>query len=363
MPFSFGVSNSKTSGTQDGTDTTSGTTDFNQTGTSDTTNAGTSNLAGTSALTGAQASNLASNSTTTANLPDWISQMAQGAGAGATALAGDNPASYVAGANPLLQTAANSAADLNGTPWGYDAATDVTRGVAQDGTPNIAGNLDSFMSPYISKVYNSTAADLDHQAGLTRAQQSLDLAGSGAFGGSGAALTQAATEGELQRARASSLSGILNQGYDTALQGATAQAGLQQQQQQQQLSAAAQLAGIANDYGANTRANIATQDNAAAPIQTIQQAQAQAPLALQSWLASIFPNLDPSIFAGSTTTGGQTGDTTTAQNATNNQVGSTTGTSNTATTQAGVENQNSVENQNLNTTGNTTGLSFGFKGG
>ena len=171
---------------------------------------------------------------------------------------------------------AANATSLSGLPWDYDAAADLTGAVANSDTPSIAGNIGQFMNPYLKQVVGATSADLDASDGRVRAQQALDLAGSGAFGGSGAALTQSATEGELARARATTLGNLRAQGYAQALGGATSQAQLQQQQQTQRLAAAGQLAGIAGNYDANQRANIASQTATGDDLRNVAQQQAQA---------------------------------------------------------------------------------------
>lgn len=247
------------------------------------------------------------NFNTTPTNPQWVTDAAKGIYGGGQTLAKADPASYVAGPNDLLTQAGAGASSLTSSPWNYDAAADLTRGVANTGAPDISSMIGKFMSPYLSSVVDATGADLDHQAGLTRAQDDLTLAGSGAFGGSGAALTKAATEGELARTRATTLSGLRNQGYAEALAGATSQAGLQQQQQQQKLASAAQLAGISSQSAADNRANVAAQDAAAAPLQAIAQSKATAPLDLQTWLASIFAGSQPGLFQGQTGTEDQTG--------------------------------------------------------
>src|SRR5204863_7838261 len=121
----------------------------------------------------------------------------------------------IAPADPLQTRAGESAAGLTGTPWNYDAAADLTRGAANTtwldpymsaDTPFASGGkaydyIDRYQNPFLHEVVDTSAADLDARAGQVRAQQSLDLAGSGAFGGSGAALTQSMSEGESARAR------------------------------------------------------------------------------------------------------------------------------------------------------------------
>jgi hypothetical protein len=248
-------------------------------------------------------SNAATHSTTTPNVPDWASSLTQNIAGQLGNLTGYDPQSLVAPANPLQQQAAANATNLSGTPWDYDAATDLTTGVAQADTPSISSNIGQFMNPYLKNVVGATSADLDASDAKVRAQQALNLAGSGAFGGSGAALTQSATEGELARARASSIGGLLSQGYSQALTGATAQAQLQQQQQAQRLAAAGQLATVADDYGANSRANVATQQSAGDDLRNITQAQDQAPVTSTQQVVAMLSGLPIGLFTGSTTDG------------------------------------------------------------
>lgn len=246
------------------------------------------------------------NKTTTPTNPDWVNFGAQDIFGHTQQLGGANPTDYVAGPTPLLTTAANAAGDLSGTPWAYDAATDVTRGVANERSPQIASNIGKFMSPYLNDVVNATSNDLTANENQVRAQQALDIARSGAFGGSGAAITRGQTEGQLARARATTLSGLRDQGFTRALGGATSQAQIDQQTQAQRLAAGKQLSDIAGDYQGNLRQNIATQDAAASPIQAIQQAFAQAPLDLQAWLTSQFSGLPLALFHGQNETGTDT---------------------------------------------------------
>ena len=248
-------------------------------------------------------SNTTTNSTTTPNVPDWASSLTQNIAGQVGGLVGADPQSYVAPANALQQQAGANATNLSGTPWDYDAATDLTTGVAQDNTPSISSDIGQFMNPYLKDVVGATSADLDASDAKVRAQQALDLAASGAFGGSGAALTQSATEGELARARATSIGNLLSQGYSQALSGATSQAQLQQQQQAQQLAAAGQLANVADDYGVDQRANVATQQSAGDDLRNITQAQDQAPVTSTAQVVAMLSGLPINLFTGSTTDG------------------------------------------------------------
>lgn len=250
-------------------------------------------------------SNTTTNSTTTPNVPEWASNLTQNVAGRVGGLLDNNPQSLVAPANSLQNLAGANATNLSGLPWDYDAAAQLTGAVANSDTPSIAANIGQFMNPYLKQVVGATSADLDANEGKVRAQQALDLAGSGAFGGSGAALTQSATEGELARARATSIGNLLSQGYSQALGGAMSQAQLQQQQQAQRLAAAGQLAGIAGNYDANQRANIATQTAAGDDLRNITQQQDQAPVSSTAQIVAMLNGLPINLFTGQTTDGTQ----------------------------------------------------------
>lgn len=243
--------------------------------------------------------------TTAPTNPQWVQDAGKGIYAGAAQLAGFNPTSYVAGPTANLVDASTLAGQLGPQSQNYAEASGITRGVADAGTPSIAGNIDQFMDPYLKDVVDATGADLDHSDMIAR--QQADLSDPGAFGSSGMALTRSAMEDALSRGRATTLGGLRSQGYAQALQGAQAQAGLEQGASAQRLAAGGQIANIADAYGANDRANVASKVAAGTPLQAIDQAKASAPLDLQSWLASIFAGSQPGLFQGQTGTEDQTG--------------------------------------------------------
>ncbi|MEI7573684.1 MAG: hypothetical protein WCJ52_11240 [Phenylobacterium sp.] len=119
-----------------------------------------------------------------------------------------------------------------------------TSGPVLEGTgeaPQAASVLDrlsSYMTPFRDQVLAAAMDDYDAEAGRRRATQDLELAGQGAFGGSGAALTRSLTEGELARGRNSRLAGLLDQMFT---QGAGLASG-DADRRQQASTAAAQLA-------------------------------------------------------------------------------------------------------------------------
>lgn len=262
-----------------------------------------------------QTSNTTSNATQTPTNPLWVDQGVQGLAGQATGLAGQDPSSFVAGADPLQTQAGAAAAGLTGTPWNYDAALGITGGVANEASPDIASLMPKFQDPWTNQVVKSSLNDFDQNAGQTRAANQLALAGDSTFGGSGGAIQTSQSNDAIDRARATLDSGLRSQGFSTALQGATSQAGLDSQTQAQRLAAGGQMASIADAFGANQRANIGAQSDIGSILQQIAQQKAGAPINTLGSISSIFDGLPLSLEHGQTvngaTTGNQTGSSTT----------------------------------------------------
>jgi hypothetical protein len=284
-------------------------------------------------------SDTATHSTTTPILPSWATGVTQTAAGRVGDLFRLDPQSLIPGAHPLQQQAAEGAQALSGAPWNYEGALDLTRGAARtnwlDGymasDPLYASGgkaydyVDRYMNPYLHDVVDSTSADLDAHEGQVRAQQALDLAGAGAFGGSGAALTQSMTEGELSRARATTLSGLRSHAYDTALGAAAgdaeratqarianSQTFLQDRQQKvnfglegqrQQLAAAAQAAALSSQFADTQRQNLAAQAQLGDALRTVDQEQRQAPITTASQIVAMLQGLPLNLFRGEDTSG------------------------------------------------------------
>lgn len=282
---------------------------------------------------------------TTPIVPDWASSLTQNVAGRVGDLTRIDPQSLIAPTQPLQQAAANEAAGLTGLPWNADLAASLTKGAADTSwlsptlnatTPFASGGkaydwIGKYQDPYEQQVVDATASDLDANAGKVRAQQALDLAGAGAFGGSGAALTQSMTEGELARARATTLGNLRAQGFQTALTAAggdadratqariaNAQISLQDQQQkaalqfqaqQQQLQSANQLAGISNDYEADRRADIATQAQMGDTLRGIDQQKLSAPFTSTQQIVAMLSGLPIGLFTGQEQQGTQTSTT------------------------------------------------------
>lgn len=117
---------------------------------------------------------------------------------------------------------------------GYDAST---YGAAQVDPSGMAGTqaaqldparINALQDPYNAAVVDATMADFDERAGQVRAGQAANAA-RGAFGGSRYGISEAQTEGELSRARASTMGGLLSDGYRFSAGLAESDAGRRQQ--------------------------------------------------------------------------------------------------------------------------------------
>lgn len=199
--------------------------------------------------------------------------------------------SLVSGPNDGQNAAYNSLVGMltgGGIADQYNASTGVASGVANRSS--------DYASPFRDQVLNSATANWDDTAGKTRAQQSLALARNGAFGGSGAAITQSETEKELALGRSSEISGLLKDMFDKS-----SQYGLQSDALK--LQAGNQMASNASGF-ANTQAGLASGAfDIGEQLRQIQNEQAQAPLTLLDSLINMRGNLDLSKYLGQRETG------------------------------------------------------------
>jgi hypothetical protein len=193
-------------------------------------------------------------------------------------------------------------------------AASVANGVAGAAPASVSSHLAEFQNPYTNDVVNTTLAGYDQAAGRQRASDQLGLAGDATFGGSGGSILQAMDNQNLNMGRAQTEAQLRNQGFDTAMTGATSQAGLDSTAQAQRLAAAGVLSGNAAAQSAAQNQNVQTQSQIAQLLQQIDQAKAAAPISAAGSLASIYGNPAFGLLHGSTaagTTNGTTNGTTT----------------------------------------------------
>jgi hypothetical protein len=204
-----------------------------------------------------------SRTVTTPTRPDWVDAQAKGLNDALTDLGRADPAASVAPLSDLERRASEGAAGLGlgggwnagSTDWAnWGRPTAATGPAPAAAAPDLSGarlegrgevpqaasvldNLSAYMTPFRDQVLAAAMGDYDAESGRRRAAQDLEMAGQGAFGGSGAALTRSLTEGELARGRNSRLAGLLDQMF---AQGASLSAG-DADRRQQASTAAAQL--------------------------------------------------------------------------------------------------------------------------
>jgi len=298
--------------------------------------------------------------------PEWVTSGLEGLGGKIMGLANENPRKFVAGASPLQTRAFVDAAKLKTSPR-FNQAGDIFNQVAGAGAntyeaqgydaerydaerfnaSSLLEGLDKYMSPYTGDVVNTALADYDFGAGETRANQALDEARSGAFGGSGAAITRALTEDSLTRGRGALSAGLRDTAFTrgaglsatdagfrnqaaaanaaAANQAAAANAaaanqaaafraqaaneagrfnaGAMETALARQLSAGGALGSLGAQEGADTRANVALQGQMGAEQRAISQALAGAPISVLQALAGTYSGLPLNLLSGETTTG------------------------------------------------------------
>lgn len=100
-------------------------------------------------------------------------------------------------------------------------------------TMSVGDQAAAFFNPYQQNVVNAVQGQYDKLRAQAVNQGNMGLPG--AFGGSRMALAQGARLGELDQGQAQTISGLLSNGYQNALQQGTAYAEQQRQLQQQQL--------------------------------------------------------------------------------------------------------------------------------
>ena len=259
-------------------------------------------------------SQMTAQATTTPINPVWSSDLIQGLSGQTRALGQIDPQSLVAPASAQEVLGANRALALDGQAGLYEEAAARTRAAADMPAPQVQAaslleNLEAYANPYGRQVTDAAMADFDAEAGRVRAQQNLSLAGAGAFGGSGAALTRAQTEGELARARNTQLSGLLSdmfrtsatlsgQDADRRQQASMANAQFAADQAARRLQGAQALAAQAGARAQGQRDDIATQAAIGAQMRGIDQARRMAPFTALNAQADIAARLPLELFRG-----------------------------------------------------------------
>jgi hypothetical protein len=282
---------------------------------------------------------------TTPTNPEWVTAANQGYSNKIMDLGKMDPYSLVAGPTALQNQAVKAASNLGADTSKWDSLVNMaTPTIGQQSVTNttansasLLDNLKAYMSPYTNDVVRSTLAGFDQNAGMTQAQQALDLARSGAFGGSGAAITQSMTNQGLAMARAQQEAGLRDQAFNTGAnlsnmdanrfqeanilnaqmeaQAKALNANLAYQTQAQNAALALQGRGQTADMlmsgDANTRQNVQLQGVLGSDMRAIDQARLNAPIDLLKTQVAMNQAIPANLFRGETSDMNGTNTTTT----------------------------------------------------
>ena len=263
--------------------------------------------------------------------PQWVTDSVMGLNDKInTTFGGLDPTKMVAGPNPLQQQAATSAGSL-GTPSQFGEGSSMLRAGGNAGPSRVtaASSLDGlskFMNPFLKDVVDTSMADYDFGAGMTRAADQLAKAGDATFGGSGGAIQTALSNDALTRGRGSLSAGLRSDAFNTALGASEADANRRQSADiatgqfsenalQRQINAGNSIANIGGMEADNTRANIGTKAAVGGNLRDIQNEQNNAPINLLMQQIAAQTGLPLELFKGlmgsESMSGTQTGKSTT----------------------------------------------------
>jgi hypothetical protein len=217
--------------------------------------------------------------------------------------------------------AATNSASQEAQPY-YQAAAGLTAASANpvNASPLTTSSINQYLSPYLQDVVGSESQLLNQNNQQQQAGQLGTAISSGAFGGDRTGIAAANLEQQQNLSNANIYSGLLNQGYDTALSTAQQQQGVNlsaaQANRSALQSAGSQLAGIGSSAQTSGLQGASAQLGAGTLQQQTQQAQDTAlyqqflqqqsyPFQVDQFLANIAEGTG--ALSGSTTTTTQPG--------------------------------------------------------
>lgn len=112
--------------------------------------------------------------------------------------------------------------------------------------PLSAAEINAAMSPYTQNVIDATRGEFDHLRSMASKNADQQATQASAFGGSRHAIMEGARLGEVDRAQASTIAGLHQQGYGQALQLAEHNRQLRERQMQEPLFRAQQAINMMN---------------------------------------------------------------------------------------------------------------------
>lgn len=254
--------------------------------------------------------------TMTPTNPQWVTDSVQGLNTKIdTTFNGLDPTKIVAGPNPLQTQAGVSAGNLT-TPSQFGEGSNMIRAGGMGSPSRVSAassldGLDKFMNPFLKDVVDTSLADYDFGAGMTREQDKLAKANDITFGGSGGSIQTALSNDAITRGRGTLSAGLRSDGFNTALAASADDANRRQQADvtngqfsenalTRQINAGNSIAAIGGMEADNTRANISTQNVIGSTLRDIQNDQNRAPIDLLKEEAEVRNSLPLDLFKGMT---------------------------------------------------------------
>lgn len=217
-------------------------------------------------------------STTTPTNPSWVNEALQGYSQRVSDLGNKSGSDYVAPLSGNQNLAISGAANL-GQGGYFDQARGLLAGVGD-------------INHYLDKVVDSSLASYDDQAGRTRAANTAAAAKNNAFGGSRYGILEAQQQADSDLNRSKLESGLLSDAFNRSTQDKLAASGL--------------LGSLGTAYGADQRANIATQLQTGALAQDQDQRERTADITLAQILGELYGQGQYGLFQGQNTSGTST---------------------------------------------------------
>lgn len=240
--------------------------------------------------------------------PAWVDSGIQDVMGKVTDLGKLDPSSLIAGLSHGQQTAIGRANTAGIDPEWFNKTMNADAPQVQ--SASLLEGLDGYMNPFLQKVVDTSLGDFDQNAGATRAQQTLDIARQGAFGGSGAALTRSMTEDSLARARGSLDAGLRSEAFTTGANLSSQDAARRQQASEANASLTmqqrAQQAGLMFDKAADDRANTGLIGDLGNIEREVNQAKLGAPVSMAQTQAGLIGSLPLNLLHGETRDGTDT---------------------------------------------------------
>jgi hypothetical protein len=211
-----------------------------------------------------------------------------------------DPASFVAGADPLQTQAADivkrltsGGPDYGGVDAGYDEVADLLRG--------ITGASTDYESQHTGAVVDTTLAGMDRQSARDKAALTLKQAGQNAFGGSGVAIEDALLTSEQGANRAAAEAQLRDEAWKTGQS-------LTQTALDRKLQATGMLGDLTTTRAGETRARTAEERANAAMgfdmggmLRDIEQQRLAAPISHVDSLATLNAKMPWQLMTGETT--------------------------------------------------------------